>query len=232
MILALGACAANAPTRDESGAGANTEPSLAGQSTEKPSAENEPERAGVNEASFAQTPEELPEEEVPAEEPEHTSGGTLIAYFSCTGTTKAAAEQLAALIDADLYEIVPEKTYTSDDLDYNSDCRANREQNDPDARPAISGEIPDLSEYDTILLGYPIWWGQAPKIVYTFLESYDFSGKTITPFCTSASSGIGGSLAALQALAPDANWLDGRRFAGGDDASDLKAWVDGLDFTK
>ena len=177
MILALGACAANAPTRDESGAGANTEPSLAGQSTEKPSAENEPERAGVNEASFAQTPEELPEEEVPAEEPEHTGGGTLIAYFSCTGTTKAAAEQLAALIDADLYEIVPEETYTSDDLDYNSDCRANREQNDPDARPAISGELPDLSEYDTILLGYPIWWGQARRSFIRSLKAMTFPEK-------------------------------------------------------
>lgn len=157
MVLALAACAAKAPAQDPPAASTAAETPPAGKTPDAPAAESEPEAATPEETVSGQTPAELPDEETPDAEPDAAGGRTLIAYFSCTGTTKAAAEQLAALTGADLYEIVPEEAYTADDLDYNSDCRANREQNDPSARPAIAGELPDLTDYDTILLGYPIW---------------------------------------------------------------------------
>ena len=119
--------------------------------------------------------------------------------------------------------------YTSEDLNYSDeDCRANQEQNDPAARPAISGAVENPERYDVVFLGYPIWWGQAPKIICTFLESYDFEGVTIVPFCTSGSSGIDGSLNDIQALASNAQWLDGQRFSGSASESEVGAWVDGL----
>lgn len=152
----------------------------------------------------------------------------LVAYFSATGNTEGVALTLQALLGADLYEIVPEIPYTGDDLNYSDDdCRANQEQNDPAARPAISGTLEHPEDYDVVFLGYPIWWGQAPKIIDTFLESYDFDAA-IVPFCTSGSSGIDGSLEALHALAPEANWLEGQRFSAGADSEELAQWVEGL----
>ena len=116
----------------------------------------------------------------------------LVAYFSATGTTKGVAEHIANGLNADIYEIVPEEAYTDADLDYNdNNSRTTIEMNDPDARPAISGSVDNWDSYDTVYIGYPIWWGEAPRIVSTFMESYDFSGKTIVPFCTSGGSGIG-----------------------------------------
>ncbi len=162
--------------------------------------------------------------------PESTGGKVLVAYFSATGHTRAIAEYLQAALDADLYEIVPQEPYTADDLDYHADgCRANREQNDDAARPAISGSVDNMDGYDVVFVGYPIWWGQAPKIIYTFLESYDFSGKTIIPFCTSGGSGIDGSLSGLQALAPDAEWLAGQRFSADAGEEEVQSWVDNLE---
>lgn len=155
----------------------------------------------------------------------------LVAYFSATGNTKNVAEHLESALGAGLYEIVPEQACSSADLDYNSDCRANREQNDPSARPAISGEDIAPEDYDVIFLGYPIWWGKAPKIICTFLERYDFTGKTIVPFCTSGSSGIGGSLSEIQALAPSADWLDGQRFSGSASLTEVQNWVEELNLT-
>lgn len=167
-----------------------------------------------------------PSESTPQTE---ASGGVLVAYFSATGNTENIAGHLEAVLDADLYEIVPQNPYTSADLNYNnSDSRASREQNDADARPAISGSVDNMEDYDVVFLGYPIWWGQAPKIVYTFLENYNFEGKTIVPFCTSGSSGIGSSATNMHDLAPDANWLSGQRFSGSADSSAIESWVDGL----
>ena len=154
-------------------------------------------------------------------------GKTLVAYFSCTNNTAGIAKHIIDGIGADAYEIVPEVPFTEADLDYNSDCRANREQNDDTARPAINGSIENMAQYDTIFLGYPIWWGNAPKIIFTFLESYDFAGKTIIPFCTSGSSPIG-STAAMQSVTPGANWLDGHRFSGGSSSDVVMEWVNGL----
>ena len=128
-----------------------------------------------------------------------------------------------------LYEIVPEVPYTADDLKYYTNGRADKEQADPSARPAISGGVEDMEKYDVIFLGYPIWHGQAPRIVSTFLESYDFSGKTIVPFCTSHSSGIGSSDTSLHSLAPNAEWVSGRRFSSGASQSAVADWIESLD---
>lgn len=149
--------------------------------------------------------------------PSTTSSNVLIAYFSCTNTTKRVAETIQGQIDGSvIYQITPDVPYTSADLNYNTDCRANREQNDASARPAISGSVENIAQYDVIFIGYPIWWGQAPKIIYTFLESYDydFDGVTIIPFCTSGSSPMGSSATNLHGLAPKANWKSGARISG------------------
>ncbi len=152
----------------------------------------------------------------------------LVAYFSATGTTKPLAEYTADILHADLYEIVPEVPYTDADLAYYTNGRADKEQADSSARPAISGSVENIQDYDVIFLGYPIWHGQAPRIISTFLESYDFTGKTIVPFCTSHSSGIGNSDTSLHTLAPNANWLEGRRFAGGTTRGTMEDWIQGL----
>lgn len=161
--------------------------------------------------------------------PESTN--ILVTYFSCTGNTKQTAEYIKDATGGDLYEIVPQVPYTKEDLEYYTDCRADREQNDPDARPAINGKV-DIESYDIVFIGYPIWHGQAPKIIYTFLESYDFAGKTIIPFCTSNSSGIGTSAENLHALVSgETKWLDGKRFAENTEVSEIQQWVSVLDLS-
>ncbi|MEY8390498.1 flavodoxin [Lachnospiraceae bacterium 45-W7] len=153
----------------------------------------------------------------------------LVVYFSATGTTKPLAEYAAEILNADLYEIVPEDPYTEADLAYYTNGRADREQNDSSARPAISGGVENIEEYDTIILGYPIWHGQAPRIISTFLERYDFSGKTIVPFCTSHSSGIGSSADNLHDLCPaSVNWLEGRRFEAGTTKESIENWLESM----
>ncbi len=158
---------------------------------------------------------------------------TLVVYFSCTENTKTVAEHAANILNADIYEIVPAIPYTSEDLNYsNSASRTSIEQNDPNARPQISGNVVNLEGYETILIGYPIWWGQAPKIIYTFLESYDFSGKTILPFCTSASSPLGTSADNLHAVCPSSvRWLDGRRFGAGTSRETVEGWLSDMGFS-
>lgn len=171
----------------------------------------------------------VPDESEPiADEENHV----LVAYFSATGNTEHIAQYIQTVLDADLYEVVPEEPYTDDDLNYSDDsCRANQEQNDPDARPAIAGTLEHPEDYDVVFLGYPIWWGAAPKIIDTFLESYDFDGVTIVPFCTSGSSDIGSSAENLHALAPDANWLSGQRFSGSASQEEVAAWVEKLELS-
>lgn len=157
-----------------------------------------------------------------------TSSDILIVYFSCTNTTKTIANHIEEVTRGTLYEIVPKEPYTADDLKYYTDCRADRENADSSVRPAINGSVENMEEYDLIFLGYPIWYGQAPKIIYTFLESYDFAGKTIVPFCTSGSSGIGSSDTNLHSLAPSAQWVAGRRFSSGTSQETVAEWIDGL----
>ena len=154
---------------------------------------------------------------------------TLVVYFSCTGTTKPLAEYAAEILGADLYEIAAEEPYTEADLAYYTGGRADKEQNDPDARPAISGSVENMDSYDTVVIGYPIWHGQAPRIISTFLESYDFSGKTIIPFCTSHSSGIGSSAADLQGLCSDSvKWMEGKRFEAGTSRDTIEEWLESM----
>ena len=173
-------------------------------------------------------PEPDPSPDNPTPEP-GTDGRALVVYFSCTNTTKGVAEHIASVTESGMYRIEPEEPYTSADLNYNtSSSRATREQNDPSARPAIAGSLENLSDYDIVFLGYPIWWGKAPKIIFTFLESYDFAGKTIVPFCTSHSSGIGSSDTDLHALAAQATWMQGRRFGGNASESDVREWIESL----
>lgn len=152
---------------------------------------------------------------------------TLVVYFSCTGTTELVAEYMTEILGADSYRIVPENPYTEADLAYYTNGRADQEQNDPDVRPAISGGVENMDTYDTIILGYPIWHGQAPRIISTFLESYDFSGKTIIPFCTSHSSGIGSSASNLHVLCSESvEWLDGKRFEAGVSKESVQNWIE------
>ncbi len=162
-----------------------------------------------------------------ASQPEAADSKILVAYFSATGTTRPLAEYASEILDADLYEIVPEDPYTDADLAYYTNGRADQEQNDPSARPAISGSVENMADYDVVFLGYPIWHGQPPRIISTFLESYDFTGKTIVPFCTSHSSGY--SDGSLESLAPNAEWMTGRRFAGGTSRSTIEEWINSLD---
>ncbi len=159
-----------------------------------------------------------------------TSGGTAVVYFSATGNTADIAEKVANILNADKFEIIPEEPYTPDDLNYNDDnCRANLEMNDDPARPAISGDMTALTEYDTVFIGYPIWWGTAPRIIDTLFESYDMSGKTVYTFCTSGGNGIGQSIDDLTSLCPDVTISDGRRFNAEATEDDVRQWMNGLD---
>lgn len=162
---------------------------------------------------------------------DETTNRTIIIYFSCTGNTARIAKMIEDETGAAVYRIEAEVPYTAADLNYNdSSSRATREQNDPTARPAFKGGLDGLAQYDTIYLGYPFWWGQAPKIMYTFLESYDFSGKTIVPFCTSHSSAIGSSDTNLHACCDDTVvWLPGRRFSAQSTREDVKTWLESLE---
>ncbi len=160
--------------------------------------------------------------------PPTSASSLLIAYFSCTNTTEAIAKHIQAETKGALYEILPKVSYTEDDLKYYSGGRADKEQADPSARPEISGSVENMDKYDVIFLGYPIWHGEAPRIISTFLESYDFSGKTIVPFCTSHSSGIGGSDRNLHSLAPSADWVSGRRFSSGTTRNTVAEWIESL----
>lgn len=159
-------------------------------------------------------------------QPAGADSSALVLYFSATGTTKSLAEKIAGASNADLCEIVPETAYTSDDLNYNSDCRANAEQQDDSARPAINDLTVNIDDYDTIILGYPIWWGTLPKVIYTLSEKYDLSGKTIMPFCTSGGSGISQSVSDLKAICPNSTVTDGFRGTGTTNEAQIKDWLD------
>lgn len=198
--------------------------------SEPPSVTEQPDTSQTPEVSQTPTETENPLP-TPTETPD-TSGNkkSVVVYFSCTDNTKTIAEYVAESADADIYRIEPSVPYTSEDLNYgNVNSRATREQNDSSARPEIAGELPSLEEYENVYLGYPIWWGQAPKIMYTFIEHYNLSGKKVIPFCTSASSGVGTSATNLQAVdISQADWLAGRRFSGSSPKSDVVSWLAGL----
>lgn len=198
-------------------------------STAEPSVLQTDEAQDEEQADSSVPPSEEEEDEQADAEPESNTK-ILVAYFSATGTTKTLAEYAADAMAADLYEIIPEELYTDEDLDYGNDqSRSSQEMNDPDARPSISGSVENMEQYDIIFLGYPIWWGDSPRIIASFVESYDFSGKTIVPFCTSGGSGIGSSAKNLHGLAAsDVTWLDGERLKSASSRDDIVNWIGGL----
>ena len=151
----------------------------------------------------------------------------LVAYFSATGTTASVAEKLAKAIKADLFEIKPEIPYTAEDLNWQDEqSRSSIEMGDRTSRPAIASKIDDISQYKIVFVGSPIWWGREPSIMDTFIESYDFAGKTVIPFVTSGSSDIGDYGANLQALSPNAKVFTGKRFSTSVSEEELKTWAD------
>ena len=160
-----------------------------------------------------------------------TTGKTLVVYFSATGTTQGVAQTIADTVGADLFEVVPSDPYTSDDLNWtNNDSRVSREHNDEGLRAVAleSTDVDGWDDYDTVFIGYPIWWGIAAWPMSSFVAVNDFTGKTVIPFCTSTSSGIGQSGDLLAELADAGTWLDGQRFSRGSSESDIASWIAGL----
>ena len=150
----------------------------------------------------------------------------LVAYFSASGTTASLAEKLAEVTGADLFEIRPEVPYTRADLNWmNKNSRSSLEMNDRSARPAIGNRVENMAQYDVIFVGFPIWWYREPSIIDTFMETYDFSGKTIVPFATSGGSGMGDSSVNMQALAKGAAVTSGKRFGRLASKTELKNWA-------
>ena len=184
--------------------------------------------SAATEQSLITTPRETTE---PSDsEPENKWGKAVVVYFSCTGNTKEVALRIASEIGCGTYEIVPSKQYTNDDLNYsNKRSRAYREQNEKKSRPEIEGTVIDLSSYDTVFIGYPIWFDKAPRILCTFVEGRSFEGKTVIPFCTSGSSGIGTSATELAELAENkGKWLSGTRFSPSVRDVDIEQWLTAL----
>jgi flavodoxin len=216
LLFALAGCGGTAPANESS-------------SNPTPSASQQEEPAAVEEQTSSEPTDaenESPSSAVETDQEDMMENTILVAYFSATGTTEQVAQQAADILDADLYEIVPEEPYTEADLAYYTGGRADQEQDDPNVRPVINGIVENMDQYDTVLLGYPIWHGQAPRIISTFLESYDFAGKTIIPFCTSHSSGVGSSADNLHNLCPDTvNWAEGTRFNGGASSEEIENWL-------
>ena len=152
----------------------------------------------------------------------------LVAYFSASGETARLAKTLAGVIGGDLFEIRPQTAYTAADLDWNNaKSRSSVEMNDPKSRPAMA-EVPQLAGYDTVFVGFPIWWYQAPRIIETFLESYDFSGKTVIPFATSGSSGMGGEDVLRSACSKGTKWRPGKRLSSRESMASVQKWVESL----
>lgn len=154
----------------------------------------------------------------------------LVAYFSCSGVTKKLAQTLAGVVKGDLYEITPAHPYTAADLNWqDKNSRSSVEMRDKSSRPAISGRVKDFAQYDTVFVGFPIWWYVAPTIINTFLESEDFSGKTVIPFATSGGSGVGDTDKFLHpSCSEQTAWRPAKRFAGSASPAELQKWVEGL----
>ena len=158
---------------------------------------------------------------------EAARGKSIVVYFSASGNTRAAAEKIAELTGSDLMEIVPEEKYTEADLNWHDgESRTSVEEDDASIRPAIKPDTKNLADYDTVFLGYPIWWGTAPKVLWNFVEKHDFTGKTVLPFCTTHSSSEGESGRTLQKLSGNkGTWKDAKRFPEHPSDSDISSWV-------
>lgn len=176
-----------------------------------------------------ETSSTAPAESEPETQPE--TGKTLVVYYSASGNTERVAKDIAEAAGADLFEIVPTEVYTSEDLNWtNPDSRVSREHDDESLRdvPLTTTEVPDWDSYDTVFIGYPIWWGIAAWPVDTFVKNNDFTGKTVIPFATSSSSGMGQSGSLLADMAGTGEWQEGQRFSSGVSSDDVQSWVNGL----
>ena len=150
----------------------------------------------------------------------------LVAYFSASGVTARLAKKIADQAGADLFKIVPEQVYTKADLNWmDKQSRSSVEMNDRDCRPAIASKVDDISQYTHVFVGFPVWWYREPSIIDTFMESYEWKGITVIPFCTSGGSGIGDSAKNMQALAPGAKVVNGKRFSASVSEKKLKTWI-------
>lgn len=211
LVLGLAACgSANKP------ASSTTQPETSAP-TEQPATE-------LSESSST-----APAESEPETQPE--TGKTLVVYYSASGNTERVAKDIAEAAGADLFEIVPTEVYTSEDLNWtNPDSRVSREHDDESLRdvPLTTTEVPDWDSYDTVFIGYPIWWGIAAWPVDTFVKNNDFTGKTVIPFATSSSSGMGQSGSLLADMAGTGEWQEGQRFSSGVSSDDVQSWVNGL----
>lgn len=156
-------------------------------------------------------------------------GKTLVAYFSASGTTEQVAQDLADAIGADIFEIVPEQPYTEDDLNWNDEkSRSSVEMGDETCRPAFDGKVEEMETYDTVFVGFPVWWYVEPRIIDTFLEAYDFSGKTVVPFATSGGSGLGKAPQRMQQIAAGSTIAKGKLLNGRPSGESLRAWAESL----
>lgn len=211
LVLSLAACgSANKP------ASSTTQPETSAP-TEQPATE-------PSESSST-----APAESEPETQPE--TGKTLVVYYSASGNTERVARDIAEAAGADLFEVVPTEVYTSEDLNWtNPDSRVSREHDDESLRdvPLTTTEVPDWDSYDTVFIGYPIWWGIAAWPVDTFVKNNDFTGKTVIPFATSSSSGMGQSGSLLADMAGTGEWQEGQRFSSGVSSDDVQSWVNGL----
>ena len=229
LIACLAACGGNLSTNTGSPAneaGANTD--ITDSSADETLSDTDADQS--TEALITNINEQTSEPaNTDAKNDEPTGSNVLIVVFSATGTTKGVAEKIASIESADLYEIIPAEPYSDADLNWNdSNSRTTKEQNDPKVRPEIASETIDLSDYSRIYVGYPIWWGEEPRIMDTFVESYDFGDATVIPFCTSGGSGIGRSERNLAENAGNGNWLDGARFSGSVSEEELSIWINDL----
>ena len=229
VLLAFGltACGNNAAQATN-----DTTQTIQAESAKETDTSNNPEetqQAVTNEAASNTNNEIVGDISSEVTESPEENGGTLVVYFSATGTTKGVAEKIAGITGADTYEIKAAREYTDADLNWNdSSSRSTKEQNDSSARPEIGSDAVSLDGYTTIYIGYPIWWGEEPRIMDTFVESHSFDGITMIPFCTSSSSGIGRSGQNLADNAGTGTWLDGKRFGAGASEDEIRSWIEGL----
>ena len=220
MVFSLAACGNTANTPADTSKDDTQTPAVS--PVEKPDDTNTPDDAET--PDDANTPADTT-----AEKPQ--TGKTLVVYYSASGNTARVAKDIAAATGADLFEIVPTQVYTSDDLNWtNANSRVSREHDDESLRnvPLTSTTVADWSSYDTVFIGYPIWWGIAAWPMSSFVSANDFSGKNVVPFCTSLSSGIGQSGKLLAELAGTGSWLDGYRFSSSTTANDIAALAESL----
>lgn len=243
LILSLAGCGGNNADsgRDSAAANENTvsqETAGAGGTVSKPAAENEADESGQPELESSMAEQDTAEPESGAEteleaEPDAADGSNaLVVYFSWSGNTENVASAIAEQTGADVFEIVPEEAYTSD---YNALLDIATEEKESGARPAIAGSIEDISQYDIIYVGYPNWWSDMPMILYTFFDSYDLSGKTIAPFCTSGGSGLSNTVNSIKELEPDADVLEGLHIgssSAADPGNAVSDWLGRLGFAE